>query len=193
MERKTLDVSDSGHRTSFYQKIGKVHCFSFNNEGTPRITIGPNCNPHTGPIFLITLLSLLSIALFFLFYICPQVGTINILIGVLIFLSEILLYIATALINQGIVVPNVQMKSTGDFNFSLEKICLDCNLTKSDETEHCKKCRVCVEEFDHHYILIGKCVGKHTIKYFYGLIISSLLLLIFAITTLFFRYQKNFS
>lgn len=142
---------------------------------------------------MFSILILIAVAFVFVVKVCPQVGTVNVVVGVFVFFCEIFLYLATALLNQGIVVPNVQMKSTGDFNFSLEKVCLDCNLVKSDETEHCKKCRVCVEEFDDHYVLIGKCVGKRTIKYFYGLIVFSFLLLIFMVTTLFFRYQKKIS
>ena len=141
---------------------------------------------------IIVLSILLIISGIFTFLICPQVGTLNLLVGLLVFVTTISTFLATALINPGIVMASAQIKSKGDFNASLEKICTDCNVFRSDFTEHCKKCRVCIEEYDDHYALLGKCVGKNTIKCFYAFLLSTLCLLIFIVTTLFFRFKDKF-
>ena len=134
---------------------------------------------------------LLVLAGIFLGYICPKVGSINLLVGIAIFCFTIGSYLATVLLNPGIVMAALQLKVKADFNSGLEKICTDCNVIREDFTEHCKKCRVCVEEYDDHYALLGKCVGRRTVKYFYSFLLSSLCLLIFIVTTLFFRFKDS--
>ena len=111
--------------------------------------------------------------------------------GLLIFTVTLASFLAAALLNPGLVLASVQINSKGDFDLPLDKTCTDCNIIREDFTEHCKKCKICIEEYDDHYILLGKCVGKMTIKYFYTLLFSFLCLLIFIVMTLFFRFKDN--
>lgn len=193
MQRNTLDVSSVASPNTRYQKIGRVHCFLLNSEGTPLITLGPHCKFYLGPVFASTLSFLFVVFLAFVIDVSEKVSKVNLVVGVFVFLAEFFFYLVCSLMNPGMVVPTLQMKSSSDFNYALDKVCSDCNLVKDDYTEHCKKCRVCVEEYDDHYCLIGKCVGRKTIKYFYGLIICTFILLIYTITTLFFRLRIAYS
>jgi tetrahydromethanopterin S-methyltransferase subunit G len=193
MQRNTFDISSIASPNSRYQKIGKVHCFFIDSEGIPRVTLGPHCKFHLGPAFACSVALLLIVFLVFVVDVSRKVSKINLIVGVFVFFAEFFFYLVCALSNPGMVVPTLQMKSVSDFNYALDKICSDCNLVKEDYTEHCKKCRVCVEEYDDHYCLLGKCVGRRTIKYFYGLIISTFILLIYSITTLFFRLKIAYS
>ena len=191
MRNNVFEVASVLEAGTKYQKIGRVHCFFFNSDGRPKFTLGPHCTFYSGPLMCISLVFLIVLSSIFIAYICPKVGIINQIVGVVLFLITIYLFLSTALINPGMVITTMQMRSKGSFNASMEKICSDCNVIREDFTEHCKKCRVCIEEYDDHYALLGKCVGKNTIKYFYGLLICGLCLLIFVVTTLFFRFKDK--
>jgi hypothetical protein len=191
MRNNVFEVASHPEPGAKYQKIGRVHCFFFNSSGKPLLTLGPHCTSYSVPLMLISLFLLLVLTFIFLLYICPKVGMLNQLLGLVFFLCTIVSFLLTALINPGIVIATLQMGAKGDFNTAMEKVCTDCNVLREDFTEHCKKCRVCVEEYDDHYSLLGKCVGKHTIRYFYVLLFSSLCLLIFIVATLFFRFKDS--
>lgn len=191
MRSNVFEVTSMPDPGSRYCKVGRTHCFYFNKDGVPLITIGPHCNFYIGPMMCITGFLILLVTGIFLGYICPKVGTIDFIVGFLIFSITLYFFFAAALVNPGIVIMSTQMKSRGDFNSSMEKICTECNVIREDFTEHCKKCRVCVEEYDDHYSLLGKCVGKNTIKYFYGLLVCALCMLVFIVTTLFFRFKDK--
>ena len=71
-------------------------------------------------------------------------------------------------------------------NFELEEgkiyyICKECNLVAPDELNiaHCKKCKICILNHDHHCSWVGKCIGKGNIIFFSCFLIS-LLLFIFS-------------
>ncbi|KAK8825442.1 hypothetical protein WA538_003138, partial [Blastocystis sp. DL] len=55
--------------------------------------------------------------------------------------------------------------------------CPICNLHIPYGTEHCQDCNLCVVDRDHHCAWLGKCVGRHNMKYFssfcFFLVISS--------------------
>jgi DHHC palmitoyltransferase len=191
MGRNVFEIGSPPAPRSKYWRTGRMHCFFLDSEGVPKLTLGPHCKKYLGPLVIITTFLIIITAWIFIGYLCPKVGMINEILGIISFTITIIAYLSTSFINSGIVIPSLQIKSKGDFNTSMEKLCMECNVIKEDYTEHCKKCRVCVEEYDDHYILIGKCVGKHTIKSFYSLLMSLLCLLIFIVTTLFFRFKDS--
>jgi hypothetical protein len=186
LRKDTFEVVSMTENRAKYIKVGRTYCFFFNKDGAPKFTLGPHW-----PLMVIFCFLLFTISGIFLGYICPKVGTINLIVGIFTFLITFVFFFATALINPGIVIMSMQMKSRADFNQGMEKICNECNVVKEDFTEHCNKCRVCVEEYDNHYAVLGKCVGKNTVKYFYGLLICFLCLLVFCVTTLFFRFKDS--
>ena len=48
------------------------------------------------------------------------------------------------------------------------KFCVSCSVFRPPLATHCKQCKRCVEEMDHHCPWLGTCIGRHNYKYFRG-------------------------
>lgn len=57
--------------------------------------------------------------------------------------------------------------------------CTECKVVKYPTTKHCRTCRVCVPEFDHHCVWLNTCVGAHNYRIFCVFIILFLVLMVF--------------
>lgn len=81
----------------------------------------------------------------------------------------------------GVVKPKVrqfEMKHTG-----ARRQCKWCNRYKPDRAHHCRVCRSCVLRMDHHCPWIANCVGFRNHKYFFLLVLYSLVDCMFVIAT----------
>ncbi|EZG56757.1 DHHC palmitoyltransferase [Gregarina niphandrodes] len=56
------------------------------------------------------------------------------------------------------------------------KWCCVCDQLRHPRTRHCATCDSCVDRFDHHCIWISSCVGLRNYRYFFGFLISALVL-----------------
>ena len=75
--------------------------------------------------------------------------------------------------------PGVYMPSEDEF---LEEYsCSICKTPKSLRAFHCDDCDVCIEQYDHHCVWIGKCVGKGNLELFYLFGVSIPLFFVFVI------------
>lgn len=60
------------------------------------------------------------------------------------------------------------------------KFCETCLIFRPSKSAHCNLCNNCVNEFDHHCIWLGTCVGRNNYPYFI-LFVSSLNFLILSV------------
>lgn len=64
-----------------------------------------------------------------------------------------------------------------------KRICKFCLVIKPQRAHHCRFCRQCVLKYDHHCWFVSNCIGFYNYKYFFNLIVYSLLLLLFILIT----------
>ena len=85
-------------------------------------------------------------------------------------------YFGTFLLNPGIMFQNVKDEES-DVNMDY---CKECNqyYPKSKKVKHCQICMVCTDHRDHHCGVIGKCISKGNIKWFYGMLVSAMVSMI---------------
>ena len=73
--------------------------------------------------------------------------------------------------------------------------CYTCFHFRPPRTSHCAECDNCVENFDHHCLWLGTCVGKRNYKYFYYLLsLTSVLCFIVVISSviLLIKFFRNY-
>ena len=64
------------------------------------------------------------------------------------------------------------------------RYCKWCSKYKPDRTHHCRTCKRCILKMDHHCPWMYNCVGFFNYKYFYLLLLYSLINLLFIIITM---------
>ena len=138
-----------------------------------------------GPLFpLLFILNLLA-NIFILIVVYKNLPLIFKTIGNILNVIQIYLFIITSIKNPGLpskdyekIVYEEENKTARNF-----RKCKDCKLwiNTDEKTIHCRKCGICIEGYDHHCDCINICVGKRNIKNFYFFILSSFLVIIYAI------------
>ncbi|KDP43280.1 hypothetical protein JCGZ_24201 [Jatropha curcas] len=57
--------------------------------------------------------------------------------------------------------------------------CHYCSKPKSPRTHHCRSCRMCILDMDHHCPFIGNCVGAANHQYFIAFLVSAIISMIY--------------
>eukprot|EP00753_Platysulcus_tardus_P005357 PLAT13210.1.p1 GENE.PLAT13210.1~~PLAT13210.1.p1 ORF type:complete len:213 (-),score=40.16 PLAT13210.1:162-755(-) len=85
---------------------------------------------------------------------------------------------ATACVNPGIVPRNsAQQQLDSGIVTDVLIFCRHCKSYRDRGTRHCPSCNCCVEEYDHHCVWMGTCVGKRNLVAFYAFLFSITMLL----------------
>lgn len=145
----------------------------------PVITIGPDIIPATSFFFIILTLCLVA----HYFVICkgyrnsPKIT----LIWRFGFFVVITSFLLTSLINPGICLQEETKKDLNE-KYKYENYCDTCESYRSYyRTYHCGICNVCIKRYDHHCVLVSKCIGAYNIILFYLFLFSSITLYGFTI------------
>ena len=64
------------------------------------------------------------------------------------------------LINPGTMPKREKLLYYEDIEKATFGFCKQCNLERKQDMIHCSECDLCIEEYDHHCIWMGKCIGK---------------------------------
>ena len=187
-----------------YKNKGNIHKFLFEQNGIPKIVIGPHCKKWKynynfiysifliGKFIIILELSMGIITIPFYFFFRNYLNKIILLLGILIYLSFVIFHLTTSLINPGLPTKEYFLEN---FNMNDNKIknyviCKKCKVIMDLDkgTEHCMDCDICVMENDHHCQWAGKCIGKNNLlifKIFVRLTFTNILYLVFALIIMF--------
>eukprot|EP01004_Peranema_trichophorum_P007322 NODE_6100_length_926_cov_32.743462_g5509_i0.p1 GENE.NODE_6100_length_926_cov_32.743462_g5509_i0~~NODE_6100_length_926_cov_32.743462_g5509_i0.p1 ORF type:complete len:260 (-),score=10.92 NODE_6100_length_926_cov_32.743462_g5509_i0:60-839(-) len=108
-----------------------------------------------------------------------------------ILLLQLLSYIMS--INHVFKTP-IDTKQIRNPNISTDpSFCKKCLIIKSSKTKHCNTCQKCVQEMDHHCVIINNCVGKGNWKYFISTLLTTTIISLFLIIHSFPLFYKLLS
>ena len=72
--------------------------------------------------------------------------------------------------------------------YQLDNFCMYCKYFVNCDTKHCHYCHKCINGFDHHNLLLNKCIGRQNIRYFIFFLFYSRLFIILLLALLLFSY-----
>ncbi|MCQ2817265.1 MAG: hypothetical protein MJ252_08375 [archaeon] len=159
-----------------WKQIGNMMAFFGDRDGNPLIMIGPHW-----PMFMCfsTIMSII-VFLFFSFF-WRYLSLLFKFFGIILYISFILSYTYTFLINPGF--PKYDLDSRIGEPRNKFRYCKKCKLWVNIDKKpnHCFECNICVEGYDHHCPWTGKCIGRRNLKSFYIFLISTLFIIVFLI------------
>ena len=165
-------ILNKNRKNYFYAKVGNTYTFfSYKNDGSPLIVIGPHWPLFLGFNCFITIGFICFAYNFWKF-----LNFFFRILGILTYCLFSVSYTLTSILNPGI--PIYDKNAIMGLPREKYKKCNICKIWVNidNNTEHCDQCNVCVEGYDHHCPWTGKCIGKNTSKYFYMFITSILII-----------------
>ena len=155
--------NESGKKIKY--RKGNLHTFLYDENGIPRIVIGPDwgyalcMHLFTGSLTMLYYIGLWNLLNIFIK-----------LIGLLVYLFFAGTYTLTCIMDPGIIPPDFYLENyeVDKMNLHNYRICKQCNAMMDLDrgVEHCVDCNICIIGNDHHCPWSSKCVGKKNIGMF---------------------------
>lgn len=195
--KKLIDESEiyPKHLTQKYnyvfKKIRNTYIISEDQDGHPVLTVGPEW------IYYILLSLAITSGFLFLFFRFYQfTPTYLFILGIIVYTIFITVYTKLFITD-----PGFPRKVDKYFVVKARKRFLYCHICekwvlKKPKIKHCKRCGMCIEEYDHHCDWIGKCVGSKNMMLFYFFVIWVVMVILYFIAAFvivhdnWFEYQK---
>jgi len=146
------------------QKKGNTYIIMVDQNNNPLLTVGPEW------IFFAIFILFISCGFSFLFIYYYKFTPLYLFIfGIIIYLIFIFIYTKMFISNPGFAKEIIIEKEEDKRKYLYCSIC-NKYVNKNSNIVHCRKCGLCIEEFNHHCGWIGKCIAKNNLYEFYFLI-----------------------
>ena len=159
-----------------FKKIGNLIILYENEQGIKYVM---------GPLFPLSFLINLLANIFIIKVVYKNIPVIFSMIGTLINIAQIYFLIISSTMNPGLPLKeyNTLIYEEENKNAKNYRQCKDCKLwiNTDEKTIHCRKCKICIEGYDHHCDCMNICIGKNNLKSFYILILISFVLILYSI------------
>ena len=136
-----------------------------------------------GELFPFCFLFNLIFPLYILIYLYKKVHFLYYILGIIIIFAQIIFFTLTATSNPGLPKENYENLFFEVKENKHYRKCKDCKfwIDTDEGTQHCYKCKICIEGFDHHCGIMNLCIGKNNLKLFYIYILLSFIMFIYYI------------
>ena len=159
-----------------FKKIGKLIILYENEQGIKYVM---------GPLFPLSFLINLLVNIFIIKVVYKNIPIIFRMLGTLINIAQIYFLIISSTMNPGLPLKeyNTLIYEEENKNAKNYRQCKDCKLwiNTDEKTIHCRKCKICIEGYDHHCDCMNICIGKNNLKSFYIMILASFVLILYSI------------
>ncbi len=158
------------------KKLGNLIILSENEQGIKYIM---------GPLFPLMFIINLFANIFILKVVYKGIPHIFKMVGTIINFVQLYLFVISSTKN-----PGLPLKEYSNIIYEEEnknaknyRQCKDCKLwiNTDEKTIHCRKCKICIEGYDHHCDCMSICIGKNNLKSFYILMLVSFILILYSI------------
>ena len=157
-------------KSYFYHKLGNCHAFFGNNNGDPKIVIGPQW-----PMFIALTLLVNVIIWFFIIRFWSSYSILFKSIGIFCDLFFQITFTYCFVIDPGF--PKNDIGRQTGIPKEQYKFCPECKFYYdiNKKVNHCFDCGICIEGYDHHCPWTSKCIGKNNLYSFYSFMTGILL------------------
>ena len=159
-----------------FKKIGKLIILYENEQGIKYVM---------GPLFPLSFFINLLANIFIIKVVYKNIPIIFRMLGSIINIAQIYFLIISSTMNPGLPLKEYSTLIYEEENKNAKNYrqCKDCKLwiNTDEKTIHCRKCKICIEGYDHHCDCMNICIGKNNLKSFYILILISFVLILYSI------------
>ena len=159
-----------------FKKIGNLIILYENEQGIKYVM---------GPLFPLSFLINLLANIFIIKVVYKNIPIIFRMLGSIINIAQIYFLIISSTMNPGLPLKeyNTLIYEEENKNAKNYRQCKDCKLwiNTDEKTIHCRKCKICIEGYDHHCDCMNICIGKNNLKSFYIMILASFVLILYSI------------